>query len=173
MAPRSHWRREKEKVENPAISRALDTLGVPSIPLKLTRGSETGRPDVLFLIPGGKPLFIEFKDGDNKPEPKQEYWIEILTTLGYDVKVCYSTQAALRAIARAVCRARRSEVGATTLHAESCEVVIGTRLRRTVFGPRLKKDIHYARSLQFLKETGCSEQDACGCAVKGVPPRLG
>jgi hypothetical protein len=31
------------------VKRALEDLLVPSIPIKLVRGSETGRPDDLFL----------------------------------------------------------------------------------------------------------------------------
>lgn len=144
-------------MESPTAKLALERLLVPSIPLKLNRGSETGRPDDLFLIPGGRPLFIEFKDPGGQIEPKQLYWKEVLEELGYAVEVHNSSQEALCSIAYATCVARRATLGAPTLHAEGREVAIRTWLRRPVPGSRFAKDEHYARSLQFLKEAGRGE----------------
>src|SRR5690606_14277269 len=56
-------------VERPAARRALQELGVFSI--KIAAAQETGYPDRLFLIPGGRPLFIEFKRPGERPTPRQ------------------------------------------------------------------------------------------------------
>ncbi len=137
-------RREKAKVEDPVVRRALHELGVPSIPVKLVAGSETGRPDQIFLIPGGRPLFIEFKWGDLTPDPKQTYWHKILRDLGYDVEVHNNVEAALQSIAAAVV--------AAAVHEEGRQVPARTWRGGVVFGSWLEKNEHYARSLQFLKE---------------------
>lgn len=91
-------RREREEIEKPVQRRALVELLVPCIPLKLIEGSETGWPDTLFLIPGGRPLFIEFKWPGERPEPKQVYMITLLHNLGYDVQVHDNVEEALDAI---------------------------------------------------------------------------
>lgn len=137
-------RQEKSRVETPTVQRALHELCIPSIPLKLISGSDTGRPDDLFLIPYGRPLLIEFKWGDLKPEPKQEYWHKIFKGLGYDVQVHNNVEQALTAIA--------VEVVAATLHEKGRKV----SLRAWCCDPDVRsgvaQDIHYTRSLQFLEE---------------------
>lgn len=157
-------RREKARVENPTVKRALNELLVPSIPLKLARGSETGRPDDLFLIPGGKPFFIEFKWGAFEPEPKQEYWHGVLESLGYDVEVHNSVEEALTAIAL--------KVVAATLYEEGGEIFARARRGDPHARSRLAENLHYTRSIQFLEKAGCSEKDACDRALKGVLSRV-
>jgi hypothetical protein len=142
-------RQEKSRVENPVVKKALNLLGIPSIPLKLVAGSDTGRPDELFLIPFGRPLFIEFKWDAWEPEPKQLYWHRILEDLGYDVQVHNDVDAALAAIA--------VKVVAAAIYAEGGKVPSRTRCRDPYVGSRTKENLHYARSFQFLKEAGCSE----------------
>jgi hypothetical protein len=153
-------RQEKARIENPVVSRALNELCVPSIPLKLTRGSETGRPDDLFLIPGGRPLFIEFKWGELAPDPKQEYWHGILKDLSYDVQVHNSVEQALAAIA--------VEVVAAALHEEGCKIPLRAWRSNFDAGPRLEKNLHYTRSVQFLKEARGGEQNARHSAIESV-----
>ena len=95
-------RREHEEIEKPVQRRALRELLVPCIPIKLIEGSETGWPDGLFLIPGGKPLWIEFKWPGENPDLKQEYMHELLRNLGYEVETHTDVEGALAAI-RAAC----------------------------------------------------------------------
>jgi hypothetical protein len=152
-------RQEKKRIEDPTVKRALHELLVPSIPLKLAAGSETGRPDQVFLIPHGKPLFIEFKWGELLPDPKQEYWHDVLRKLGYEVQVHNSVELALTAIAL--------KVVAAAIHAEGAKVSPRTQRGRAFLRPRTAKDLHYVRSLQFLKERGYSEQNACDRAIEG------
>jgi hypothetical protein len=60
-----------------------DQLGIPSLLLELRR--DGGWPDVLFLIPGGRPLFMEFKRPGKDLEPLQVERKTTLQKLGYDV----------------------------------------------------------------------------------------
>lgn len=133
---------------------------MPSIPLKLVRGSETGRPDDLFLIPRGQPLFIEFKWEAMPLEPKQEYWRRILEDLGYNVQTHNDVDQALTAIA--------VEVVASTLYAARGEVSARAWSRNPYAGSRLTEDLHYTRSIQFLEKAGRGAQDACDRTVKSV-----
>lgn len=124
-------RREREEIEKPVQRRALLELLVPCIPLKLIEGSETGWPDGIFLIPGGKPLFIEFKWPGKKPDPKQVYMHTLLRNLGYDVEVHDNVEEALAAIATRAEKGRR-EMGSPSIHEARCEMVAGKRLRGAV-----------------------------------------
>ena len=62
---------EEKKIQNAAIKYAT-SLGIPTIRMFFGPGIQTGWPDVLFLIPGGRSLFIEFKAPGNEPTKKQE-----------------------------------------------------------------------------------------------------
>ena len=48
----------ESKVERTACKKIRELLGIEST--KLNVRGETGLPDRLFWIPGGRPLFIEF-----------------------------------------------------------------------------------------------------------------
>jgi hypothetical protein len=157
-------RSENAKVRDPTMAKALQVLLVPSLVLAMSRSVETGHPDTMFLIPGGRPLLIEFKDGDLRPSPKQQYWHEIYRKLGYDVEVHNCVQGAIEAIAL--------KVVAASLHAASCEISAGTWRCHLNARSRLKKDEHYSRSIQLLEEAGYSEQDARDRAAESVLPRL-
>lgn len=73
--------------ENPIRDRArklaADRLGVPSLLLNLSK--DTGWPDVLFLIPGGRPLLMEFKRPGEPLKPLQQERKDTLKKLSYDV----------------------------------------------------------------------------------------
>lgn len=62
-------------------------LGIPHIRMTFRPGVNVGVPDFLFLIPGGRPLFIEFKATGKKPTATQARKIEELKALGYLVRV--------------------------------------------------------------------------------------
>lgn len=62
--------------------------GVPFIRLTFGAGVQVGWPDFCFLIPGGRPWFVEFKAPGKKPTKRQEYRIRLLRDFGYDVSVC-------------------------------------------------------------------------------------
>jgi hypothetical protein len=93
-------------LERRVCDKALRRYGVASVKLEPPRGSETGWPDRLFFIPGGKPFFLEFKEVGHAPEPKQEYMHDLLEGLGYDVAWTDDEEAALAAIEARVQQAR-------------------------------------------------------------------
>jgi len=118
----------REKVhERKACKWALEERGVPNVKL-LHPGGETGWPDRLFFIPGGRILLIEFKEVGYEPEPRQVYVHNLLRALGYEVETCDSLAAAKEAIDRALATAPAIEVRP--------EVSSRTRRRRPAVRPR-------------------------------------
>ena len=85
-------------IEDWVVKQAGD-LGIPC--LKLNLKGNRGWPDRIFLIPGGRPLFIEFKRPGEEPEPLQLHRHRILRKLGYDIEVHDERQAALDAVRHA------------------------------------------------------------------------
>lgn len=99
-------------IEDKVVARAHAELGVYG--LKLSLVGDTGWPDRQFFIPGGRPLFIEFKAPGEKPEPRQVYIRKFLTNHGYDIQTHTTEEGALQAIQAALEAAR--------LHAQSRKV---------------------------------------------------
>ncbi len=62
--------------------------GIHCIRMFFGPGMRVGWPDVLFLIPGGVCLFIEFKAPGKQPTTKQRIKIELLKKMGYMVFIC-------------------------------------------------------------------------------------
>lgn len=79
-------------------AKALARYGVASLKLEPPKGSETGWPDRMFFIAGGRPFLLEFKEVGYEPEPKQVYIHDMLEKLGYDVAWTDNEEAALEAI---------------------------------------------------------------------------
>jgi hypothetical protein len=77
---------------------------VPSLHLHMS--GDTGWPDRVFFIDGGKPLIIEFKDVGEEPTPKQKLKHAILRYRGYDIQVHNNKTEALAAVVLAVANAR-------------------------------------------------------------------
>lgn len=75
-------------------------LGVEN--LKLNVQGSVGWPDRMFLVPGGRPLFIEFKRPGAKPRAVQMHIHDRLRELGYQVEVHDDIGEAVKSIARAV-----------------------------------------------------------------------
>jgi hypothetical protein len=80
--------------------------GVPAIRQHFGRGVSVGWPDVLFLIPGGTPLFIEFKSTTGTPTELQKSKLALLETLGYDAIICRDANAGCATIAHRLATAR-------------------------------------------------------------------
>jgi hypothetical protein len=93
-------------MERRVRKKALNRYRVPSIKMEPPLGSETGWPDTLFFIPGGKPFLLEFKEVGYEPEPKQARIHDMLEGLGYDVAWTDNEEAALEAIEARVQRQR-------------------------------------------------------------------
>jgi hypothetical protein len=100
MAPKVKRKKYESDIEGTVAEKVLLVLAVFSI--KLKRAQESGYPDRMFLIPGGRPLFIEFKREGKEPEPYQVMIHERLRYAGYTVEVHDTVEGALRSIAKAV-----------------------------------------------------------------------
>lgn len=63
-------------------------------------GVKSGVPDICLPVAKGKyhGLYVEMKVGKNKPTANQVKWIESLLSEGYQAKVCYGWQEAVRVI---------------------------------------------------------------------------
>lgn len=78
-------RRPESSIERAACARVRKLYGVESV--KLNIGGNAGYPDRLFLIPGGRPLFVEFKRPGGKLTKMQKHVHGKLRRAGYDVQV--------------------------------------------------------------------------------------
>lgn len=87
-------------MEEEACTQAL-ALGV--ISKKMKAAGENGWPDRQFFIPGGQPLFIEFKrPGDGVLSSGQRVIIRRLRYYGYQVEVCDTVEDAIWFIKKAL-----------------------------------------------------------------------
>lgn len=93
------------RIERRVARDAKERLGVLSWKLAHV-ANETGVPDRLFLVPGGRPLLIEFKAPGQPLRPKQAWWAETLTTLGYATLRADDYETAMAAIEAALREAR-------------------------------------------------------------------
>lgn len=48
-----------------------------------------GLPDRLILMPGGKIMFVEFKQPGKKPSALQDVWLARLSRIGFTAFWCY------------------------------------------------------------------------------------
>ena len=87
-------------VERKVCQRALRELGVAN--MKLAAQGQRDWPDRLFLIPGGRPLLIEFKAKGEEPRPGQDACHKILRLLGYLTEVHDDEHTALLSIRQAL-----------------------------------------------------------------------
>lgn len=71
--------------------------GIPVFKLKLD--ANAGWPDRMFLLPGPRPCFIEFKRADEEPTKLQYHRINTLRELGYDAIWTRNETAAIRWLA--------------------------------------------------------------------------
>ena len=107
MAPKV--KKYESDIESTASDHALTELGVFSI--KLKKAQEAGYPDREFLIPGGRPLFIEFKRPGEEPTDYQLMIHERLRYAGYKVEVHDTVEGALTAIRQAMDAGQRNVAG--------------------------------------------------------------
>jgi hypothetical protein len=72
--------------------------------LQLNLRQDAGWPDRVYLIPGGRPLFLEFKRAGEDARPLQAHHIELLRGLGYDVWVADTYEDAMAIIDEALAK---------------------------------------------------------------------
>lgn len=97
-------RKREALIEREACRRITLELGVES--RKLT--GHKGDPDRMFLVRGGRPVFIEFKAETGKLSLLQELTIKRWRQYGYEVHVCRSAAEALDILKEAVARSATS-----------------------------------------------------------------
>jgi hypothetical protein len=88
-----NFNRTESAIEKTACRQIYAYFGVES--LKLNVRSNTGYPDRIFFLPGGRPVFIEFKRPGGILSAKQRYQKKKLEGMGYPVFVAYSESQAL------------------------------------------------------------------------------
>jgi len=71
----------ESKIERKACSLILERYGIQSA--KFTSPGMNGFPDRIYFVPGGKPVFIEFKEPGELPRPLQAFRIQWLRSIGY------------------------------------------------------------------------------------------
>lgn len=81
---------ESEKALERAGCSKVKELG--GFPIKLLSSLNIGLPDRLFLLPGGRAYFVEFKTTGKKPTKIQLVIHQRLEALGFPVTVIDSTQ---------------------------------------------------------------------------------
>jgi hypothetical protein len=122
-------RREIPAVERPVVKWATDRR------IKVTKNNpevNAGWPDRTFWIPGGRPVIMEFKWGDEQPSDLQKNTIRELEALGYVVYVVNSKEKGIAILRAALEAARVSKKGN--------EVPRPAGRGRPVPGPRSRKD---------------------------------
>ncbi len=97
---------DEKKIQTGAIAYAKDRWNIEVIRMVFRPGLRAGWPDVLFLIPGGHPLFIEFKSRGKKPTPLQQRRLDYLDRAGYNRTWCDNLRDAKTRIDEAVHNAR-------------------------------------------------------------------
>ena len=123
----------ESKIERKAVDLVWQHLGI--VGSKLVTPGDTGYPDRIFWIPGGRPLLIEFKRPDEEAKPKQEHIHDQLRKLGYQVEVHDNAIRAFQAVIDAV--------AATRLPKEGREILARARSICAVLRSRSGEDEHH------------------------------
>jgi hypothetical protein len=90
-------------IEEAACQLILTKLDVTGI--KLNIKGTTGWPDRQFFVPGGRPVFIEFKQPGENPRPRQRLIHAFLEYNGYDCHTCDTAEEAYKIIKSALAAA--------------------------------------------------------------------
>jgi hypothetical protein len=85
--------------------------GIQSIRFAFRPGVTVGWPDTMFLVPGGRGLFIELKAPGKRPTPIQHHRLETLRELGYAAIWTDNADTARAAITHAMGAGRPAAAG--------------------------------------------------------------
>lgn len=135
------------KIEQKARDLIFENLGIDS--LKMNVKGNTGWPDRIFWVPGGKPLVIEFKTPNGELSQKQIYHIMKLRRNGYNVEVHDDAIDAFYAAIKAV--------EALQLSKESRQILDRARCRWDVLRARAGKDKCYSSGDQMDEKARVDE----------------
>lgn len=95
-------RQTENPIEKRVVTEAMRLYGLRSIKLKLQY--DAGWPDRMLLVPGGRPLFIEFKAAGKPRTELQTQRHADLVKWGYDVETHDKYDEAMLAISKRVLR---------------------------------------------------------------------
>ena len=142
------------KVRNPVVQWAK-LQGIGHIRMSFRPGVTSGWPDDLFLLPGGKAYFIEFKRPGKEPTPLQWSKLEKARELGFAADWFDDSDKA--------CRSLASAMGAAPVHAQSSGAPGGPWIRRARLRSWLEEDEHHARSVPPAEGTWACPNHAGRC----------
>ena len=86
----ARYAEESEKSIEAYLAREVKATG--GLCLKFASHTETGYPDRLLLLPGGKTAWVEVKSKGQKPRRIQEVRMRTLASLGFKVYVVDSRE---------------------------------------------------------------------------------
>jgi len=115
----------EEDIEISSCNKIWKWLGIKGYKLKIV--GETGFPDRIFFIPGGRPYLAEYKLPGEPARAKQKYIHNMLTILGYKIGVFDNEYDAIQAIIQAV--------ESTRLSKESRKILTEARRRCSLLRP--------------------------------------
>lgn len=121
---------KESEIESKACDLVWEHLGISNS--KLTTPGDTGYPDRIFWIPGGKPLLIEFKRPGENLKPKQTHVHKKLLALGYLIETHNDSLDAFSAVIEAV--------ATTRLPKEGREILARARSFCAISRPRPRED---------------------------------
>ena len=148
----------ENKIEKKACALVWKYLGIKGSKLNII--GDTGYPDRIFWVPGGKPLMIEFKAPGEKSRPKQRQIHRFLKSLGYLVEVHDNAVNAFSAVVDSVDPSRLSE--------EGFEIYVRARRECAVLGSGSGKDSNYARSHQISEEQESAKESFISGATEAM-----
>lgn len=119
-------------IEQGACDLIWKHLGIIGSKLKIL--GDTGYPDRVFWMPGGRPFFIEFKRPGEDPSTKQLKIHKQLLNLGYRVQTHDNKIDAFQAIIDAV--------DTTQLYENSRKILVRARRRCAILRSRARKDVN-------------------------------
>jgi hypothetical protein len=106
------------------------------IVIKLNPQWHRGLPDRMFILPGGKTVFMEMKKPGGKPSPLQKYFISWMKDLGHEAHILDNYDDAIRILDSA------------SLSATSDKDDVGAIRSRAISRPRSWKDLNLLSELE-------------------------
>ena len=87
-------------IEQRASKLLFDCYGIPSI--KLVMVNDAGWPDRLYVLPGGRVVWVEYKKPGERPTAIQDERHDLLTAFGHTVATYESVEEAVAGVAQAL-----------------------------------------------------------------------
>jgi hypothetical protein len=134
----------------------MKRLGI--VALKLNLSGNVGWPDRMILLPGGRPLFIEFKVATSAPRKIQRNRHKKLKDLGYEIRVFSCATKATRYVTSA------AKVGALGIPEKSRKMAYCPTRSRVILRSRSWQDKLHDQSISGPEESGACATRPDHCA---------